>query len=214
VRLRTARLPARSPLARATTTPLAVLERDLVAGSAFARLLLSRASLPAGADMITEAPGGPIPSAQLVDRHAACDPRATTRCPVTRLAPHDTVAASAIFATGVRRGDRHDGLHSHHRRRNVADACRCRRARAQPSRGDQVIVRISDKSTTSFARRTHKIMMSACRTIWAYQSRRPVLERLMGRLSPDPRVSRFSNRGWHPSRNHGTVPQVTRLSSR
>ena|SRR5436190_23532539 len=36
------------------------------------------------------------------------------------------------------------------------------------------------------------------------QPRHPVLERLVGRLSPDPRVGRFSDRGRHPSHNHGT----------
>jgi len=32
----------------------------------------------------------------------------------------------------------------------------------------------------------------------------PVLERLVGWLSPDPRVGRFSDRGRHRSHNHGT----------
>jgi hypothetical protein len=42
---------------------------------------------------------------------------------------------------------------------------------------------------------------------------RPVLARLVVRFSPDPRVSRISNRGRHSSRNHGTVPRARGLFS-
>jgi len=105
------RFPAVRPAHGEATARLAARKRQRwrphpPAGHQFARLLACRAPLAAGADpprrRCVFLPSAP----QLVDRRAACEPRATTRRWVN--SPHARHGRSAtIFAVSARHGDCH-----------------------------------------------------------------------------------------------------------
>lgn len=199
MRWRAAGLPVRSPVASPTrpghTAGLAPVARRWPIVSRRRRRPRSRRRRR-----------GPLPSAQLVARGAACEPRVTR--PVTWLAPHDTTRSQPHRRPSTRRhGGRDASVRRQHRTRDMDDAARAatlmpdvpRRSWRRPRSGQPSHRRPLLGHTRHDVRSPDNVGM--------LQSRRLALERRVGRLSPDPRVGCFSNRGCHPSLDHGTVPQ-------